>query len=85
MNSLPSALSTFCTGLSDKGCRESATDKTHDDTPQDDKHRNYGGVYVGLPIGPDAASSSSSKEAQAPRESCKRIPKPASPPPDNVC
>ncbi|XP_063786584.1 overexpressed in colon carcinoma 1 protein isoform X3 [Pseudophryne corroboree] len=67
------------------GCRESATDKTHDDTPQDDKHRNYGGVYVGLPIGPDAASSSSSKEAQAPRESCKRIPKPASPPPDNVC
>ncbi|XP_073507664.1 overexpressed in colon carcinoma 1 protein isoform X2 [Phyllobates terribilis] len=31
------------------GCKGPSKDMSGDVTSQDDKHRNYGGVYVGLP------------------------------------
>lgn len=65
------------------GCRDSK-DTTDDTSSQDDKHRNYGGVYVGLPAD---TSMYSSKEAQvaASSQSYAQNTQPGSSLPENIC
>ncbi|XP_018409384.1 PREDICTED: overexpressed in colon carcinoma 1 protein [Nanorana parkeri] len=67
------------------GCRGTAKDTSDDTSSQDDKHRNYGGVYVGLPA--DTSMCSSSKEAQvaAPSQTYAQNTQPGSPLPENIC
>ncbi|XP_040264072.1 overexpressed in colon carcinoma 1 protein isoform X4 [Bufo bufo] len=45
------------------GCKDTGKDVS-DSTSQDEKHRNYGGVYVGLPT--DASTSYMDSKEEAP-------------------
>nr|XP_015207641.1 PREDICTED: overexpressed in colon carcinoma 1 protein [Lepisosteus oculatus] len=42
----------------------SAFDRTEESTSDDEKRRNYGGVYVGLPVDMTAIAGSQSKSTQ---------------------
>ncbi|XP_069620570.1 overexpressed in colon carcinoma 1 protein isoform X2 [Ranitomeya imitator] len=53
-------------------------------TSQDDKHRNYGGVYVGLPTD-TTTTYRDPKGAEAASQSKERSTTPGSPLPENVC
>ncbi|XP_060101561.1 overexpressed in colon carcinoma 1 protein [Heteronotia binoei] len=49
-----------------RGTAGTAKDGTEESVSEDDKRRNYGGVYVGLPA--DAATKISSKTKTAPKD-----------------
>ncbi|XP_053107368.1 overexpressed in colon carcinoma 1 protein isoform X2 [Hemicordylus capensis] len=49
-----------------RGTTGTAKDITEESVSEDDKRRNYGGVYVGLPA--DAATETSSQTKTAPKE-----------------
>ncbi|XP_066447550.1 overexpressed in colon carcinoma 1 protein [Eleutherodactylus coqui] len=74
-----------CSNSSSAGGPKSPSKATSDDaTSQDDKHRNYGGVYVGLPT--EAFTKfRDSKGAAAPSQSRALNETPGSPLPENVC
>ncbi|XP_072257275.1 overexpressed in colon carcinoma 1 protein isoform X2 [Pyxicephalus adspersus] len=55
----------------------------HDTTSHEEKHRNYGGVYVGLPTDPSTCGSPS--EAQAPSPPYTRSTKPDSSLAEDAC
>ncbi|XP_072002556.1 overexpressed in colon carcinoma 1 protein [Engystomops pustulosus] len=66
------------------GCKGPEKETSEDTISQDEKHRNYGGVYVGLPI--DASTTCRDpKEAEAPSKSKALNTMPGSPLPENVC
>ncbi|XP_073507666.1 overexpressed in colon carcinoma 1 protein isoform X4 [Phyllobates terribilis] len=66
------------------GCKGPSKDMSGDVTSQDDKHRNYGGVYVGLPADTTTAYRDP-KGAEAPSQSKARSTMPGSSLPENVC
>ncbi|XP_072257278.1 overexpressed in colon carcinoma 1 protein isoform X4 [Pyxicephalus adspersus] len=66
-----------------KGCRGPSSDATDDTTSHEEKHRNYGGVYVGLPTDPSTCGSPS--EAQAPSPPYTRSTKPDSSLAEDAC
>ncbi|XP_056430464.1 overexpressed in colon carcinoma 1 protein [Hyla sarda] len=74
-----------CSHSSAGGCKGPEKDTSDDSTSQDDKHRNYGGVYVGLPT--DTSTCRDSREAEAPSQSKALNARPGSPLPlpENVC
>ncbi|KAM4036428.1 overexpressed in colon carcinoma 1 protein isoform 2-T2 [Anomaloglossus baeobatrachus] len=66
------------------GCKGPSKDMSGDVTSQEDKLRNYGGVYVGLPT--DASTTyRDPKGAEVPSQSKRRHTTPGSPLPENVC
>ncbi|XP_044133210.1 overexpressed in colon carcinoma 1 protein [Bufo gargarizans] len=65
------------------GCKDTGKDVS-DSTSQDDKHRNYGGVYVGLPTD-ESTSYRDSKGEEAPSKPTALNATPESPLPENIC
>ncbi|XP_069829869.1 overexpressed in colon carcinoma 1 protein [Dendropsophus ebraccatus] len=65
------------------GCKDPGKDVSDDSTSQEEKHRNYGGVYVGLPT--DTTTSSDTKGAEDPMQLNALNTRPGSSLPENVC
>ncbi|XP_077121651.1 overexpressed in colon carcinoma 1 protein [Ranitomeya variabilis] len=66
------------------GSKGPSKDMSGNVTSQDDKHRNYGGVYVGLPTD-TTTTYRDPKGAEAASQSKARSTTPGSPLPENVC
>ncbi|XP_075716193.1 overexpressed in colon carcinoma 1 protein [Rhinoderma darwinii] len=73
-----------CSSSSAEGCMGPRKDTSDDTTSQDDKHRNYGGVYIGLPTDTSTASEDA-KGAQASCQLKALNTAPGSPLPKNDC
>ncbi|KAM8821077.1 overexpressed in colon carcinoma 1 protein isoform 1-T1 [Eudromia elegans] len=58
-------------GAGGRGATGTTKDVAEESVSDDDKRRNYGGVYVGLPA--DATAMVSSQTKAAPKEGNKRI------------
>ncbi|XP_068128893.1 overexpressed in colon carcinoma 1 protein isoform X2 [Hyperolius riggenbachi] len=67
------------------GCTGPSKDTEDDTSSQEDKHRNYGGVYVGLPPDTTMCSSATGAQVAEPGQSYIQNMKPGSPVPENVC
>ncbi|XP_076025558.1 overexpressed in colon carcinoma 1 protein [Genypterus blacodes] len=52
------------TNTSGGGPAEASKDVTEDNTPEDEKRQNYGGVYVGLPAEMANVAASQSKSSR---------------------
>ncbi|XP_069048767.1 overexpressed in colon carcinoma 1 protein isoform X2 [Lepisosteus oculatus] len=52
------------TNTSSEGPAGASKDVTEESTSDDEKRRNYGGVYVGLPVDMTAIAGSQSKSTQ---------------------